>query len=50
LFTLWLNFDEDDGALSEKKGMGHLKEMHHLKREGGGKTTIRAYACNKCLA
>lgn len=35
LFTLRLNFDEDDGAPSGKKGMELPKEGHHLKGGGG---------------
>jgi len=35
LLVLGLDFDEDNGTLSEKRGMGFLVEGHHLR--GGPK-------------
>jgi len=50
LFTLRLNFDEDDGAPSGKKGMELPKEGHHLKGGGTkGMTTTKLCVHNKCF-
>ncbi len=51
LFTLRLNFDEDDGAPSGKKGIELPKEGHHLKGGGGtkGMTTTKLCVHNKCF-
>jgi hypothetical protein len=34
LFTLWLNFDKNNGTLNGKRRMGPLKEGHNLNKGG----------------
>ncbi len=46
LFALKLDFDEDDGAPSERKQMGVLEERHHSKR---GRLKVKQLLRSMCI-